>query len=564
MVFFAFEFIDRTKTMLRCTTWALSSTLKQPMTRRRLSSTSLPMCDRRRAKEVEVEDLSKAEAQHETVAVTGATDPTFKTGRLDNRTDPLPEGRPGASNPQQSQHSAAIRDSTRKQPNTRRRLSPPTTDYAAVTDNVVSAGSNYDKLTTLIVNSKTKELHLNQSQQDAIFAARSQFYRQSLKQIVTVLQGHLSPIEKCHRLLLLHDSVVIRNRLRLRADTYEEIFHHFYATATSGVFHVDNMAVGSSMGGVASSSSSHAVYEAHDAASAANRDIHTYASPFLGPIWTMYRYMIDSGTDPNHRIVQHVMGLLGRVQRRHIDVEARAHALMMDCDRLKLSPTPYTLVDYCRICTVNQAMHLAMARVTDSMTRHEMPPDADVSATLLRGLTVNKHHKEALKLLTTLHNVPLTLPLLHAALQAGRYSGDPTSALALYESVRGSGVRPTAFTIGILIGVIRDLCMAAGSSSGGSRPKNHSTTTTPSKELQGHVLMVLREMLRYRVQMPHRLLNHMLECLVVVGQRKAFVSLARAMIRRLGERSVFAEKYPQEWVYSSGMKDPMSKHLVPV
>lgn len=430
----------------------------------------------------------------------------------------------------------------------------------------VAANGTFDLGTTLVVNSKTNQLHLNQSQQDAIFAARKELYQTSLRQIVIVLQSHLTPLEKCHRLVLLHDRLVVKNRLRLRADTYEEIFHMFYGVSMLGRSDVETT---TSFHGVASATAGQTAAEAspHRGGTsddgAVARDIHTQTSPFLHPVWTMYRYMIDSGTNPTPRIVQHVMGLLSRVSERNIDIEARAHSLTMDCDRFKFPPTEFTVIDYCRVCTINHAMHLAMARVTDLYTRHERHPSAGIAATLLHGLTVNGHHKQALTFIGTLQNVAMTPSLLHATLQAGRYSEDPSSAFAFYESLQGSGMRPTYHTIGILIeSALRmsqhikeeDAKLATGlharmGTTASERSARLREQEKRREKLRRVVLgVVLKQMTKYKVRVNHRTLNKLLECLVDIGHRNAFVALCRALIRRQGRRAVFTERYPQDWV----------------
>lgn len=435
----------------------------------------------------------------------------------------------------------------------------------------------YDLGTTLVVDSTDKSLHLNSSQSDAIFQLRKKLYQSSLRQIVIVLQSHLSPLEKCHRLVLLHDKLVVKNRLRLRDDTYEEIFHTFYAVSTLGR---SDVASSTNFYGVANAAAGQQSQEvspqrgggggAGDEDSTAH-DIHTQTSPFLHPVWTMYRYMIDSGTNPTPRIVQHVMGLLSRVRRRNIDVEARAHSLTMDCDRFQFPPTEYTVGDYCRVCTINNAMHLAMARVTDLYTRHEKAPSANVAATLLHGLTVNGHHDQALKFMATMQNVAVTPSLLHSCLQAGRHSKDPSAAFAFYSSLRGSGLRPTHQTISILVEAATLMSKAVEERlneiltsqqslqhSGGNVSSSHHQNLRQlqqeqlekQKEKLRHVVLhvLLRDTTRFKVRLNHHVFNKLLQLLVDVDHKKSFVALCRALMKRQGHRAVFKERFPQDWI----------------
>jgi hypothetical protein len=435
----------------------------------------------------------------------------------------------------------------------------------------VNPSDLYDLGTTLVVNSKDGSMHLNRSQREAIFEARKNLYQTSLRQIVIVLQSHLTPLEKCHRLVLLHDKVVVKNRLRLRADTYEEIFHTFYAVSMLGRSDAD---VTTSLHGVSSATAGQQTLEfspvrgggSGDDDSVA-RDIHTQTSPFLHPVWTMYRYMIDSGTNPTPRIVQHVMGMLSRVRRRNVDIEARAHSLTMDCDRFKFPPSEFTVVDYCRVCTINHAMHLAVARVTDLYTRHEKAPSANVASTLLNGLTVNGHHDKAMAFIATMQNVPITPSLLHSTLQAGRYSQDPSSAFTFYSSLRGSGIRPTHHTISILVeaatlmsdavdlisekhsAVQRELQYRGSFESRQSLQQLQRDLEKKQEKLRHAVVQViLKDLIRFKVRVNHRVLNKLLKLLVDVNHRTAFVALCSALIQRQGSRAVFREQFPAEWV----------------
>jgi hypothetical protein len=435
----------------------------------------------------------------------------------------------------------------------------------------VNPSDLYDLGTTLVVNSKDGTMHLNRSQREAIFDARKQLYQASLRQIVIVLQSHLTPLEKCHRLVLLHDKVVVKNRLRLRADTYEEIFHTFYAVSMLGRSDVE---VTTSLHGVSSATAGQQTLEFSPARGGGSadddsvaRNIHTQTSPFLHPVWTMYRYMIDSGTNPTPRIVQHVMGMLSRVRRRNVDIEARAHSLTMDCDRFKFPPTEFTVVDYCRVCTINNAMHLAVARVTDLYTRHEKAPSANVASTLLNGLTVNGHHDKAMAFLATMQNVPITPSLLHSTLQAGRYSQDPSSAFTFYRSLRGSGIRPTHHTISILVeaatlmsdaaklisekhsAVQRELQYRGSFESRQSLQQLQRDLEKKQEKLRHAVVQViLKDLIKFKVRVNHRVLNKLLKLLVDVNHRTAFVALCSALIKRQGSRAVFKEQFPDDWV----------------
>ncbi|KEG05423.1 hypothetical protein DQ04_22151000, partial [Trypanosoma grayi] len=291
----------------------------------------------------------------------------------------------------------------------------------------------HDPATVVRLDSRRRQLHLSPVQRELIWSARREQYQQMLLRMVTCLQSHLTPIEKCHTLLALHEEV-IEKRLRLRADTYDDIFHIFYAVATLGsaapALDAEE-AVGRNRT-LASSSLLPAEFASASVAAAS-----LLAGPLLQSLWTMYRYMIDSGTNPTPRIVQHMMGVLERHRAKDPIVEARAHSLMLDLDRFHLPPTEYTVAAYIGVCDSNGAMHLAVARVTDYRTRHERQASAGIYARLLFGLAHNQQYDEALACVTTIDTVAVTPHLLNAVLHVARHSRNPLSAFTFYKSVVG-------------------------------------------------------------------------------------------------------------------------------
>lgn len=383
-----------------------------------------------------------------------------------------------------------------------------------------------------VFDSRTNEIHLSREQEALVWEARCKQYRESLRRLVITLESHASPLEKCHRLIQLHEDLVIRQRLRLRQDTYEEIFHVFYVVANSGV------------------AASHAGSDSPTDESAADlqRAIHTQTAPFLNPLWTMYRYMVDSGTEPTQRIIQHVMGVLARVQSRNVDVEARAHSLMMDCDRRSFPPSDFTLSSYADVCSTNGSMHLAMARAVDARTRFETPLSAGVYTKLLTGLLKNGMMTEAQRLMGTLNGVALTPQLLNAALSAARFSKDPTSALTIYRSVQGSGIRPTVHTISILLQVIVEsgASLTDGSSEDGATGGLLAAQRRRRELMRRHIPWILREMQKYRIKGDAHMLNRILSCYVVMGERQPFEALCATMRRK--QIRIFTERYPPLWV----------------
>lgn len=331
----------------------------------------------------------------------------------------------------------------------------------------------FDPALVVQVDSREKKIFLNPVQKSLVWRARRAEYQKCLTHLVHTLQSHLTPIEKCVHLLHLHETEIIPRRLRLRADTYDDIFHCFYASATlvssggsgkSG----SHGAGGRGRAGYSAQQSAHTWEEAEELENIAHGEGADRsggvggggaAVPFssLGvPMelssrsaavltltsaetteewWKMYRYMVDSGTNPTPRILQHLMGLLEQRARRlglgkalqssararheneeeetdgsgqHSAIpssevyggspfpglavlEAKAHSLMMDADRFHFSPTTYTVNSYIFLCQVCGVMHLALARVSDLWMRWQQQPSSATYALLLHGFLHQPH-----------------------------------------------------------------------------------------------------------------------------------------------------------------------------
>ncbi|KAG5497632.1 hypothetical protein JKF63_03897 [Porcisia hertigi] len=336
----------------------------------------------------------------------------------------------------------------------------------------------YDPALVVHVDSSRRQVRLNDVQRELLWTARQKQYHNLLQRIVACLQSHRSPIEKCQTLLSLHDEA-IEKHLRLRADTYEDIFHTLYSVGVrrgGGAGQPGKASLSSSadlFGGGAGCeknclpqetspvSSGGAVPAELLAPSAASS---TVLSPHgMENVWEMYRYLVDSGTDPTPRILQYMMGLLEHasvslaVARSHIVsssgdspsahrrhrarssslllVEAKAHSLMMDADRFHLTPSEYTINSYIAICETCDVMHLAVARVADYQTRQERQASPGMYARLLTGLVRCGHYTDAMAVVTTMQNVALTTYLVNAVLQAARHSRDPASVFTFYRSL---------------------------------------------------------------------------------------------------------------------------------
>jgi hypothetical protein len=337
----------------------------------------------------------------------------------------------------------------------------------------------YDPALVLQTDSRRRQVRLNPVQREMVWTARQQQYHSLLQRIVACLQSHRSPVEKCQTLFALHDEV-IRHHLRLRADTYEDVFHTLYSVGVrrgGGAGQPGKASLAASAQLVSGNSLWESDLSGHEAArvsggslpaelaSAAAASSTVLSAHGMEHVWEMYRYSVDSGTNPTARMLQYVMGLLEhasvalavsrapstQTDTAHLDgnrssshrarssglllVEAKAHSLMMDADRYHLTPSEYTINSYIGVCEACDVMHLAVARVTDYQTRHERQPSAGMYARLITGLVRCGHYKDAMAVVTTMQNVPMSVYLLNAVLQAARHSSDPASAFTFYRSL---------------------------------------------------------------------------------------------------------------------------------
>lgn len=327
-------------------------------------------------------------------------------------------------------------------------------------ESALAAQNGYDPATVVRVESEHRQLHLNPIQREMIWTARQQQYHQLLLRIVACLQSHRTPLEKCQTLTALHDEVVIPHRLRLRADTYEDIFHVFYAVGVrrGGGAGRQEKAVGNEAAQLPAGDAQwdHEMAEGATRADCASvphelsssiAAATTVVSPHgIDQLWSMYRYMIDSGTNPTTRIVQYMMGLLEHACFTHAGgqrgsrstrllTEAKAHSLLMDLDRFHLEPSEYTINSYIGVCDACNVMHLAVSRFMDYQTRQERQATPGMYARLLTALVRRGHTEEAMSTVTTMQNVAMTTYLLNAVLQAARSSSNPMSCFSFYRAL---------------------------------------------------------------------------------------------------------------------------------
>lgn len=436
---------------------------------------------------------------------------------------------------------------TLRKSHTSRRLAPPAssptsqTAAAATLESDNKDKARYDPALVVHTDSHTQQVHLNPIQKELVWSARRQEYQRLLVRVVTCLHSHQTPLEKYYTLLALHDEVVLK-RLRLRADTYEDVFHLLYAVGVQGRAELQLRRSGDVVeGDAALEDELRGTATAGNTALSAPLELRTplaASQAVLGPhavekMWSMYRYMVDSGTDPTARVVQYVMGLLERSaavyggDRGHrLRTEAKAHALMLDVDRHHLTPSEFTINSYIGVCDASSsdAMHLAAARVADYLSRHERQGAPGLYTRLLCGMLRHGHEAEALATVTTLQHTPLTNHLLNAVLQTARRSPDPSAAFAMYRAAlptdSGSSknhhrvaqtdrpLRPSLHTMSILLEVMRE--------------------TNNYTELD----FVLHEMKRYKLRGNGVLLNKLVGALVLCERRREAKLLCAQMERK--------------------------------
>ncbi|KPA78851.1 putative mitochondrial hypothetical protein [Leptomonas pyrrhocoris] len=436
----------------------------------------------------------------------------------------------------------------------------------------------YDPALVMRTDGRRRQVRLNHVQRELIWTARQAQYQGLLQRIVACLQSHRSPVEKCQTLFALHDEAVHRH-LRLRADTYEDIFHTLYSVGVrrggGGAGHPGKASLSPSAQLTAGDAqwendlSGHAAATVRggslpaELASSAAASSTVLSTHGMEHVWEMYRYSVDSGTDPTARVLQYVMGLLehasvalavrraapsastdARLGANHSNrrtrssglllVEAKAHSLMMDADRFHLTPSEYTINSYIGICEACDSMHLAVARVTDYQTRHERQPSDGMYARLITGLVRCGHYEDAVAVVTTMQNVPMTTYLLNAVLQAARHSRDPASVFTFYRALFFSPASP------LRVGAQRNAKdrRAEPSTRSGIRLVPSLVTFSILVEVMeathsgAELDFVLAEMQHYRIKGNGMLLNKLLRLMEESGKSQEKSALQSAMERR--------------------------------
>lgn len=293
---------------------------------------------------------------------------------------------------------------------------------APMMDVAEEAISATDPILDVKMDPRSQRPKFTAEQNEFLWEARKKEYSKMLHKFKIVLSSHLTEVDKCHQLLALHD-VAMRKRLRMIDSIYDSVFHTFLVG-------LPQLGGGGGNKGVA---------------------------PMLNQVWRVYRYMIDSGTNPTPKIHQHMMMILESVRSKNAEVEAKAHALMLDNDRFKTIPTEYTLQHYISICSHNGCMHIAMTRYTDARGRLQLMTSASLCSNMLRGLLLNDQIEEAVQFVQALDSVAMTDHLLNSVMQVMRRTKDPSSCFTMFRAIRGSGLPPSLSTVSTLLDVCYEI-----------------------------------------------------------------------------------------------------------
>lgn len=327
---------------------------------------------------------------------------------------------------------------------------------------------------------------LSREQKQLLWNDRKETYSIVHRKMLIALESHHSEMDKTLLLMELHD-VLIKQRLRLRPEVYVDILATAFVALTGPEHYTNN-----------------------------NRNRIT----LLEELWVMYQYCIDSGSDPTPKLIQNMMRILSLSRVADMNVETKAHRLMLDSDRFKLIPTNLCLSTYFLVCGINNAMHLAVARLVDCKTRLEVIVTTDMVKNIMEGFRRNNRCDDGLKFLTTVSNVPVTSSLLSTIVHTARGSSNPLSSFTFYKSLRQTDIKPDGR-------IINSLLQAQ------EVADDYSNTR-----------FILSEMMRHRVRLETDPLNRMLIALEKAGLQTDFAKLFTTM-RRHG-KTIYLERFGTE------------------
>ena len=325
---------------------------------------------------------------------------------------------------------------------------------------------------------------LSPEQRELLWEDRKRTYGVIHRKLLIALESHASAMDKLLLLMELHD-LVVRRRLLLRADIYTDIF----ATAFTALAGPDHYASN-------------------------NRKKIT----MLDELWVMYTYALDSGVDPTSKMIRNVMRILSLSATTDADVEAKAHKLMLDSDKFKLIPSPTTLSAYYTVCGTNNAMHIAVARLADAKARLEVFPNTDAVRAIINGFRRNGQPDKGLSFLSTVSNVPVTMPLWAEVVHTAKESSNPLSALTFYRALQQTELRPDARILSSLLVAME-------------RAEDYSEAK-----------YVLSEVMKHRVRLKQHELNRLLRSLELNGGLDREFCRLFATMEKTGTK-IFYERY---------------------
>lgn len=222
----------------------------------------------------------------------------------------------------------------------------------------------------------------------------------------------------------------------------------------------------------------------------------------------------------------------GRITRRFVEQKLPssfafhlAQRVLLDCDRYLVLPTPTLVTAYIRVCSIHNAMHYAVAQLRHLMKGLNVAMDADMATALIQGLTLSGQVEEALAILARMQKVPVSIRLVHAAMETLLLSTDPLACFSVYHACMGSArpsahrrqrrigqLRPTAETFTLLLLA----CEQSGQWGG------------------GRIRMISQEMKRFRVKGSTPCLNLLLKGLL----KEERLQTAAALMARMQEKKV--------------------------
>lgn len=326
---------------------------------------------------------------------------------------------------------------------------------------------------------------LSAEQRYLVWQDRKNKYSALHRKILITLESHHTLMDKALLLLELHD-IVIRNRIRLRADMYEDIF---FAMKLAVPYY--------------------------------NLDLKmkpVNSTTMLTEGWTMYRYALDSGTNPTPHMLEKMMSFLNTTRVVSADIESKAHQVMLDVDKYKLRPTAHFLNQYYHICTRNNATHIAVMKLVEAKKKHEIPPSHNDVALILQGFRAEGRADDGLKFLSNISTITVSSSLLEAIVHVARDSKNPISAFTFYKSMAPAGFRPGHRIIGSLLQV--------------QEATNNFTNT----------LFLLEEVVKYKVQLIELHINMLLVALTRIRAKKEFSKLVATM--HAHGKNIHTEKFP--------------------